>query len=851
MRRLALFLLATMAAKAQPSADQFFESRVRPLFAAKCQECHGAKLQLGGFDLLSADGFRKSPGPQRLLAAIEHNGKIKMPPAAKLRPDEIAALKEWVRLGTPWPATSSVDKAQSPGWWSFQPLQAPASATIDSLLAARRKEKGLEAAPRADKLTLIRRATFDLTGLPPTEEEIRAFLSDHSPDAFAKVIDRLLASPRYGERWGRHWLDVARYADSTGVDEDHRYPHAWRYRDYVIDAFNRDLPYDQFVREQIAGDLLPSPSSESVNQRGIVATGFLALGPKLIAEQDKVKMFYDAVDEQIDVTGKAFLGLTIACARCHDHKFDPISTKDYYSLASIFANTRQWSKLEGTVSQLYFVPLVDRATAAQYEAHKKLVEAKQKEIDDVLAKEQARYTDSLAPSLAEYMLAAYDVYHNASTASHPGLQADVILRWAEYLKPIEERRPQLEAFYQADDKAAAARRYQADFIAHTEERRKNKERKYLAGDNRFYTEVTAAKGPFGLPEKERDELLAQLNAEMKTLKAAAPPEPPLACAVSDGEAPYPDKDGHVFVRGNADTLGDQVGKRFPLVLAGDKQSEIKRGSGRLEMAHWISSPDHPLTARVMANRIWQWHFGEGIVRTPSNFGKLGDKPTHPELLDWLARQFIDNGWSIKALHRVIMLSDAFQMSGLAPAASLQQDSDNRLWTRFPQRRLTVEEIRDSMLFIDGTLDLAMGGTFQEGAGTDKEFAEGRKSISPDTVPRRLVYLPLRRSNLSTLLNLFDFGDASTSGDGRTQTNNAPQALYMMNSPSVEQRAKNLAAKFGDDVERAWWGILNRPPASTDLAQAREYIARFPGDHALALTSFYRTLLASNDFLYVH
>jgi hypothetical protein len=846
MRRLALFLLATLTATGQPSADQFFESRVRPLFAAKCQECHGAKLQLGGFDLLSADGFRKSPGPQRLLAAIEHNGKIRMPPASKLQPAEIAALKEWVRLGTPWPANSSVDKASSPGWWSFQPLQAPASATIDSLLAARRKEKGLAAAPRADKLTLIRRATFDLTGLPPTEEEIRTFLSNTSPDAFAKVIDRLLASPRYGERWGRHWLDVARYADSTGVDEDHRYPHAWRYRDYVIDAFNRDLPYDQFVREQIAGDLLLP-----VTPRGIVATGFLALGPKLIAEQDKVKMFYDAVDEQIDVTGKAFLGLTIACARCHDHKFDPISTKDYYSLASIFANTRQWSKLEGTVSQLYFVPLVDRATATQYETHKKLVEAKQKEIDDVLAKEQARYADSLAPHLAEYMVAAYDVYHNASTASHRGLQADVIRRWAEYLKPIEERRPQLEAFYQAEDKAAAARVYQADFIAHTEERRKNKERKYLAGDNRFYTEVTAAKGPFGLPEKERDELIAQLNAEMKTLKAAAPPEPPLACAVSDGDAPYPDKDGHVFVRGNADTLGDKVGKRFPLVLAGDKQSEITRGSGRLELAHWISSPDHPLTARVMANRIWQWHFGEGIVRTPSNFGKLGDKPTHPELLDWLARKLIDNGWSIKAMHHVIMLSDAYQMSGLAPADSLQQDSDNRLWTRFPQRRLTVEEIRDAMLFIDGTLDLAMGGTFQEGAGTDKEFAEGRKSISPDTVPRRLVYLPLRRSNLSTLLNLFDFGDASTSGDGRTQTNNAPQALYMMNSPSVEQRAKNLAAKFGDDVERAWWGILNRPPAATDLAQAREYIARFPGDHALALTSFYRTLLASNDFLYVH
>jgi len=863
MRRFALTLLAVAIASAQSPADQFFEAKIRPLFASRCLECHGAKIKMAGFDLVSAEGFRKMPGPERLIAAVEQTGKVKMPPGAKLPEADIAALKQWVRLGTPWPANSTVAQGAAAGWWSFQPLAAPRTGSIDEFVNARLRENGVEPAPPADKLTLIRRATFDLTGLPPTETEVREFLDDQSANAFAKVVDRLLASPRYGERWGRHWLDVARYADSTGVDEDHRYPYAWRYRDYVIDAFNRDLPYDQFVREQIAGDLLPPPPGEKVNTRGIIATGFLALGPKLIAEQDKVKMFYDAVDEQIDVTSKAFLGLTLSCARCHDHKFDPLSTRDYYAMATIFASTKQWSKLEGTVSQLYFVPLVDPDTAAAWEAHKKRVEEKQKEIDAVIAGEQARYRDSLVPRLADYMLAAYDVYHNGLTAAAAAaardLKPDVVERWAEYLKPNQDRRPQLEAFYEASDKQEAARAYQAAFIAHREERKNNKGRKFLAGDNRFYTEVTAASGPLGLPEKDRDafftpevkQRLAALTTEMKTLKATAPADPPLACAVSDGEAPYPEKAGRVFVRGNADSLGDPVEKRFPAVLAGDTQPAIVRGSGRRELADWLASPGHPLTARVMANRVWQWHFGEGIVRSPSNFGKLGERPSHPELLDWLAKRFISSGWSVKALHREIMLSDAYRRSALAPARTVEKDPDNKLLSRFARRRLTVEEIRDSMMWFDGTLDLAMGGTFQSGAGTDKEFAEGRKSVSPDSIPRRLVYLPLRRSNLPSLLNLFDFGDASTSSDGRTHTNNAPQALFMMNSPFIETRARNLARQFGTAFDKAWWRVLNRPPSEEDLVRARGYVAGFPGPRDLALTSFYRTLLASNEFLYVN
>ncbi len=704
----------------------------------------------------------------------------------------------------------SLASAAPPVWWSFRPLrEIPAGATIDQYAAPKQ--------PRADKLTLLRRATFDLTGLAPTETEARAFLADTRPDAFARVVERLLASPRYGEHWGRHWLDVARYADSTGADEDHRYPHAWRYRDYVIEAFNRDLPYDRFVREQIAGDLLPADDGGPVNARGIVATGFLALGPKLIAEQDKVKMFYDAVDEQSEVTGTAFLGLTISCARCHDHKFDPIPTTDYYAMASIFASTRQFEKIEGTVSQLYYVPLSDPATTAAWKAHKDKVAAKQKEIDALAGSEGAKYREVLAPRLADYMMAAWE----KRTAE--GLDAKVVEKMATYLKPTKERRPQLEPFYDAADKAAAAREYQTRFLT-AMEARKDKTRKFLAGDDRFYTEVVA--GPFALPKEVREAVTAALGEEMKALKAAAPPEPPLACGVSEGD----NVDQRVFVRGNPESKGAPVPKRFPLVLAGHEQKPIAKGSGRRELAEWITT--HPLTARVMANRLWQWHFGEGVVPTPNNFGVLGERPRNAELLDFLATRFIAEGWSIKAMHRLMMNSAAYQQA--RPAG----------------RRLQVEEIRDAMLAMDGSLDGAMGGTTQAGEGTDKEFSDDRKSQDPDRSPRRLVYLPLRRSNLPSLLNLFDFGDATTSCEGRPATNVAPQALYMMNGPFVETRARKLAAEL-KSVDAAYWRILTRAATATEQRDAETYLAGFPGSRDLAWTSYIRTLLASNEFLYVH
>ena len=909
----------------QSSGVEYFENKIRPILVAKCQPCHSPALRTAGLDLSSAEGFQKGgdsgvlvqgadSSESRLLQAIGYEGQIKMPPTGRLKSEEIAAIRQWVQMGSPWPSEKAVTTnmivadslsalTELRKFWSFQPVRKVAppavrdpnwvKTPIDAFVLAKLEEKKLKPAPGADKVTLLRRATFDLTGLPPTEKEIRDFLADRSDDAFTRVIDRLIDSPRYGERWGRHWMDVARYADSTGADEDHRYPYAWRYRDYVIDSLNRDIPYDRFIREQVAGDLLPSDTPGEVNVRGLVATGFLALGPKLIAEQDKVKMFYDIVDEQIDVTSRAFLGLTVACARCHDHKFDPISTRDYYSLASIFASSKQLANVEKLVSELYFAPLVSKDVADRYQAHQTQINDTQKEINDLLAEEGASYRDALAPRLADYMLAGGRVYRDGATseeaAAERQLDKAIVEKWAAYLKPSAERRAHLEPWYDASATAREeiAAQYQKTFLATAALRRQVLARwrkesvaakaagkelpaapKFQAGEDRFFTEVASGKGPFALPEKDRESVLsedgrtrlASLQSALKQLKDSAPPEPPLACALTEGKI----TEQRVFIRGNPENQGELVSKGFPLVLASDRQPSITSGSGRRELANWLADPANPLTSRVMANRIWQWHFGQGIVRTPSNFGKGGERPTHPELLDHLANSFIERGWSIKSMHRLLMLSNTYQMSSLASPEALEHDADNVLLSRFPARRLEMEEIRDGLLALDGSLDLTMGGALQSGRGTDKEFSDDRKSLNPDQSKRRTVYLPLRRSNLPSVLTLFDFGDATTPGEGRSQTNVAPQALYMMNSDFVAQQAQSLANQLLgngvlDDAARiggAYYRVLGRPAQEEEIKAALEYVRLFPGvsegqaGRLLAWTSFCRALVASNDFLYI-
>ncbi|MGH9720728.1 MAG: DUF1549 domain-containing protein, partial [Bryobacteraceae bacterium] len=736
-------LLALPAlAQAQGTPADFFETRIRPILAASCVSCHNAKLKTGNLDFTSGAAFQSlgESGPSRLLSAIAYSGKIKMPPTGKLTDQEIADVAAWVKAGAIWPSTTLAPAADPRAWWAFQPVKDHAppagknTAAIDRFILARLEASGLTPARPASRLTLLRRATFDLTGLPPTPKEIGDFLADLSPDAFAKVIDRLLASPRYGERWGRHWLDVARYADSTGADEDIRYPYAYRYRDYVIDAFNSDMPYNQFVTEQLAGDLLPAPNPGEVNRRGIIATGFLQVGLKLLAEQDKPKMVYDMVDEQLDTTSRAFMGLTVACARCHDHKFDPIPTRDYYSLAGIFASTKSLAKVEGTVSELYFAPLAPADVYSQYDAHRKRIRNKQREIDQLVTSGSNRYTASLGPRLAAYMLAAYDYEHRPEGmdgvcvedfARPLQLQPKVLERWIEYLTPNDDVQPHLDRWRAAAKQgraaaAGAAAVYQKEFdqaslawekkvadwsaklafaVARTGDVPADVPDKpdMEAGKNRFFATVSSgSRAPFALAAAERkaqfpaeaNEKLARLEAGLAALRKSAPPQPDMACGVTEG----PEVRQRVFLRGSPASPGEEAPKQFLTIIAGDRQTPVAKGSGRLELARWLTDPSHPLTARVKVNRIWQWHFGEGLVRTPGNYGRLGETPSHPELLDYLAKRFVESGWSIKKMHRLIMLSSAYQMSSEITREQAEKDPANRLLSRMDRRRLDVEEV---------------------------------------------------------------------------------------------------------------------------------------------------------------
>ncbi len=918
-------LLASATANSAEGLE-YFEKQIRPLLAAKCRMCHSSQLKSGGVDLSSVEGFLKArdeaalisldkPEDSRLLAILDYTAAKKMPPGGKLPPNELEVFEHWIRMGAPWPGAERKEKMIPAGQegvftqeqrnhWAFQPVFRPdypevsgaarVSNPIDLFILKKLEEKGLEPAPPAEKAALLRRATFDLTGVPPTVKEIEDFLADNSPDAFEKVVDRLLASPRYGERWGRHWLDVARYADSTGNDEDHRYPYAWRYRDYVIDAFNADMPYDRFIREQIAGDLLPAEDDGEINSRGIVATGFLALGPKAVAQQDKKRMLYDVYDEQIEVVSKAMLGLTIACARCHDHKFDPILTRDYYSLAGIFASTRSFRDPSTHVSKLLYKPLVPQAEYEAYEAEQTEIRNMQIELDNAADIEIEFYVDSLAPQVAACMTAARAVYEDGAdlhaAAEKHGLRPGLLEKWIDYLKPAPAPRAQLaewrEASMNAREEVAVLyqqrfektlkewhhtiRRWREDAIELLKDGSmppKPKPRFEPGNDRFFYDVYQARQAPFQFDEEERKAILkpetqaviASLQKELQRLKAGAMPEPPMADAVEEGEV----AEQKVFVRGDYNSEGADAPKVFPAILAGFEQTPVSNGSGRLELADWIASADNPLTARVMVNRIWQKHFVEGIVRTPSNFGKLGGKPTHPQLLDYLVSEFVANGWSVKAMHKLIMLSSAYRMSSVAGKESARKDPANLWLSHFNRRRLDVEEIRDGMLAIAGKIDYKMGGTMQSGFGTDRENSNDRLSIDPASSLRRMVYLPLRRANLPALLNLFDFGDAVTSLGKRSNTNVAPQALFMMNSEFVAARARDMTEDLLDEKEwsdsermkHAFIRALTRMPSAEEIDRGLTYVSdvrkRFGDVSDLeAWESFCRILLASNAYIYV-
>jgi len=928
----ALFALAIslpLSNAQSPAQVELFEKNARPLFAGKCQGCHNTKLKSGGFDLSSPEGMKEAaasgifgtaaePEKSPLLLALGYENRIKMPPQGKLPAETISAVREWVAAGAPIPASVPDSAASGTGlrpvatrgkitdadkkFWAFKPIQgAPPPAAgpkdrpanpIDEFILTNLKKNGIEPSPRADKTTLLRRATFDLTGLPPTKNEIADFLADKSPKAFEKIVDRLLASPRYGERWGRHWLDVVRYADSTGSDEDHRYPHAWRYRDYVIRAFNDDMPYNQFVREQLAGDILAADSNSGVGYRGIVATGFLALGKKELAQKDLPLKRYDVVDDQIDVTAKAFLGLTVTCARCHDHKFDPISTKDYYQMAAVFASTLSYAK--GETGEPVQTPL---APPGQFEAFRKrwtdyfAIETKISKIIDFDHAAQSD-RDNQEKQISAYMLAAYRVYGEGqplATASRDAkLDEQRLARWVEYLKV--KTRPELAKWHSstAASRSEIAAQYQEEFRRSAYQydqdlswwqkaRTSFPSAGKIAGPrpkpskdkDPFFVATWVEKGP--MYRSEEDQIAAlppeqagqirTLMAEAAALEKELPTEEiPMASAVREGETVHQ----QVFLRGDYHSLGDPVEPTVLSILRLNAPAPpVKTKSGRLELADWIVDPRNPLPPRVIVNRIWQGHFGTGIVRTPDNFGRLGDRPSNPELLDYLAQTFVDNGWSIKKMHRLIMLSSTYQLSAAYDAQKQNKDPEDRLLSRYPRQRLSIEQIRDAYLMIGGDLDLTMGGTLDPGVGTDGETSESRLSMSPESTNRRSVYLPLRRSNLPTLYELFDFGDATSPQGDRSSTTVATQALFVMNSPLVIRAAKSIADSIltqekqdNRRLEEMYIRVLDRRPDPQEIDSGLTYIQSLRAkwndiDEGKAWQSFCHALMASNEFVYVY
>ncbi len=836
IRLTAALALTGLAAAAGDAA--FFETRIRPLLARQCYSCH-AQTAMAGLRLDSREallrggksGAAVEPGKadaSLLIQAVTHShGKLKMPPVRKLAEREIADLRAWVEDGANWPAESTGDGKVL---WSLRPVRKPAGASIDGLIGARLAAEGLRQGPVADKRTLLRRVTFDLTGLPPTPDEVRAFLADESAEAFEKVVDRLLASPRYGERWGRRWLDVARYSDGAqGARDDTPYANAFRYRDWVVRALNDDLPYDEFVRAQIAADLLPG-------KKHLEALGFQAFG-----ESD---------NDRVDVTTRAFLGFTVGCAQCHDHKFDPIPTMDYYSLLGVFKS----SKVDEH-------PLVDAAVVKRYKDAKAAVAAKQEELNLFLDGQTKLVADVLASRTADYLMAA----HTGSGGE--GLDPETVERWRKYLADGKKDHPFFAPWFEKPGRSAAEE-MQAAVRRVIAEKKALDDRNYvkLGGIEgmkdtgkvidtlvdalpieRFYFWRDMASRPYkvedlnfgggvyyyGPKDVERfleartKAYLETLRGELKALQVAVPEPYPYFHILSDVDKPANTK---VAIRGNAENLGEEAPRRFLRALCEGEPEPFTQGSGRLELANAIASAENPLTARVMANRLWAWHFGDGIVRTTSNFGQLGERPTHPELLDYLAARLVESGWRLKSLHREILLSKTYQLASGAEGEGAKKDPDNRLlWRANVVERLDAEALRDSILAVAGTLDLTMGGPAKPLA---------------DTFTRRAIYGTVSRSKPDRTMALFDFPDANAHAEQRIVTVGPMQRLFFMNSPFVAEQAKALGARIEKmGIGAAYEMLYGRPATAEEIRLGEEFVGGGSGKWA----QYAQVLLAAAEF----
>ncbi len=873
--------LAAAARAAEPTPEQveFFEAKIRPILVESCYKCHSVEAGKSRGDLFldSRAALRKGgaggpvlvagkPDESLLIQAVRYKDEdLQMPPAdegGKLSDEKIALLEQWVRMGAPDPRTGGkahpLDMAAARQHWAFQPIAKPAvpdgatgARAVDALVDAKLKERGVAPAPEAERRTLLRRVTYDLTGLPPTPEEMAAFLADPRPDAYARVVERLLASPRYGERWGRHWLDVARYADTKGYlagNVERRYPFSHTYRDYVIRAFNEDKPFDRFVVEQLAADHLPLGDDKSA----LAALGFLTLGRRFLNNQN------DIIDDRIDVTTRGLMGLTVTCARCHDHKFDPVPIKDYYALHGVFASSQEPEE------KPLLGPLADSPAYQAFLRKCAEVEAK------IRAREAEEVGKFLAEARAEtgdYLLAVHDAkaQQPAKLDVYAGarkLNVEVLKRWQAFLAPAENaahpvlapwsalvglseaeraaKWPELLVAWQADaakanpavvaalaksgqplkalKDVAAAYNAACKAVEKTAEAAGAAElREFLRGEGRPPKVADAEVAT--MIRREINNRTAPLKRELESLNWTEPGAPLRAMALVDKPKPA---NSAVFLRGNPANRGPEVPRQFLEVIAGEKREPFRNGSGRLELAEAIVSPTNPLTARVLVNRVWGWHFGTALVRTPSDFGVRTEVPVQRELLDWLAASLVQSGWSVKELQRWIVLSATYRRSSVGSAAAEAADPENQLLHRFNRQRLDLEALRDTLLAVSGQLDLTAGGLPDD--LTKQPFAR-----------RRTVYGFLDRQDLPGMFRTFDYPNPDVSTAQRFATTVPQQALYLLNGPFVHEQARALArraeaAAAGDDAAlvRAMFRVgYQRAPEPEELAAAQAFLAEVP------------------------
>lgn len=1149
------------SSEARAEDYDFFEQKVRPLLVDRCYKCHSTESEKvkGGLYLDTKEGWLRGgengpaivPGdPEKslLTKAVRYlDPNLQMPPKARLTEGQIADLVSWIKMGAPDPRVGKAggkagdapkvayDFAEARKHWSFQPPKAPPlprvkssewiQSPVDQFILAKLEEKNLLPASPADKRTLIRRATFDLIGLPPRPEEIAAFLADSSPHAFKTVIEALLISPHYGERWGRHWLDVVRYADGRDlryVGAGHDIGEAWRYRDWVVNSFNHDLPYNEFIMHQIAGDLLPRGDKGVIPPEAVIPTGLLAIGEWGIGDSDAAKMHSDIVDDQVNVISRAFLSLTVSCARCHDHKFEPIPTADYYSLAGIFFSSHICTP--STSCLIVRRPIISESEVEKFNQYMARIAEKEKQIQQYTNEQYASLTKSSVPQTARYLMAAWDYQTRpieqalvgvGSFANERQMREDALSQWIDYLnfrgseghlltnairdsnspsgvyawngkspdgallvnttdQPVVVSRgtnlpaqlaaklpPRSVALNPASsggvsvrwkspltgliriagrvkdaqpgagdgvewlvearhadinlalvggviedggmdsfEKAKGAERlgpllvqtgdsirvvvlprkdsagdmttleveiaeitgkkrhwslgrdlvpgnlasdivadlaakgkgnphpdgygnsdtwsyYDLSEPAPAMKRAERGPQSPLAGwfealgngpvalgnrseleraaaevqqalqavavrmeapatnpppavaampptaAARLYLDLISDQGPFRYAKRDNEKLLPKetlatlkkLGLEYEALKKNAPSPVPVALAIKEGGSPGTKYAGihdvPIHRRGRYDQLGEVVPRRFPRVLAGETQPLIGTNvSGRLELARWIAQPENPLPARVMVNRIWQHHFGEGLVRTPGNFGRQGERPTHPELLDFLAVRFVESGWSIKAMHRLIMLSSAYQQSSGALPETASADPDNRLVGRMSIRRLEAEAIRDSLLAVTLKLDRTLGGP------------PTRDVLSP----RRAIYLMTIRSDKSGFPFVFDTADPENVVDKRVVSTVAPQSLFLLNNPFpislvpafVERILGNGLGSEVHCIEQAYLALYGRPITEKERSLGLEFLARSRQKNAessnpsrLAWEEYSQVLLCGNEFIYVN